>query len=287
MGGAGDRMGATRAFETLLGRRSDGDGDLPRTRDQPSDDLPLDQERGAGPGSRGGPLRSAAPGAHQAGPVRGDRAGTAGRVPRVDGGPAAGGDPGGGIPRRRDTPAATRSSGSTSARSGPRCRRSRWCGSRRSRVVRARWTSPTSVSRGAAATCFWSCSATRGCCGFGSTSGRTWRRSSGDLEVAFGFFGGVPGELLFDQMKSVIVRDLRSEGGRLMAAGAIRRVLQCVPLGRSSSSVRRTTSAVTLVRGRPRRGRSPSPARPPASYRSSQRLTVGNDPQFGRRVRRV
>ena len=33
------------------------------------------------------------------------------------------------------------------------------------------------------------------------------------LEAAFGFFGGVPRELLFDQMKSVIVRDLR--GGRV------------------------------------------------------------------------
>jgi transposase len=36
------------------------------------------------------------------------------------------------------------------------------------------------------------------------------------LEAAFGYFGGVPRELLFDQMKSVIVRDLRPEGGRLI-----------------------------------------------------------------------
>jgi transposase len=36
------------------------------------------------------------------------------------------------------------------------------------------------------------------------------------LEAAFAFFGGVPRELLFDQMRSVIVRDLRPEGGRLM-----------------------------------------------------------------------
>ncbi|WP_420447675.1 DDE-type integrase/transposase/recombinase [Candidatus Palauibacter sp.] len=35
------------------------------------------------------------------------------------------------------------------------------------------------------------------------------------LEAAFGFFGGVPRELLFDQMKSVIIRDLRGEGGRV------------------------------------------------------------------------
>jgi len=36
------------------------------------------------------------------------------------------------------------------------------------------------------------------------------------LESAFRFFGGVPRELLFDQMKSVITRDLRGEDGRLI-----------------------------------------------------------------------
>ena len=36
------------------------------------------------------------------------------------------------------------------------------------------------------------------------------------LESAFRFFGGAPRELLFDQMKSVITRDLRGEGGRLL-----------------------------------------------------------------------
>ena len=36
------------------------------------------------------------------------------------------------------------------------------------------------------------------------------------LEASFDYFGGVPGELLFDQMKSVIVRDGREEGGRLI-----------------------------------------------------------------------
>lgn len=36
------------------------------------------------------------------------------------------------------------------------------------------------------------------------------------LEEAFRFFGGVPAELLFDQMRSVVVRDLRPEGGRLV-----------------------------------------------------------------------
>lgn len=36
------------------------------------------------------------------------------------------------------------------------------------------------------------------------------------LEASFTYFGGVPGELLFDQMKAVIVRDGREEGGRLI-----------------------------------------------------------------------
>lgn len=38
----------------------------------------------------------------------------------------------------------------------------------------------------------------------------------GGLEQAFGFFGGVPAELLFDQMKSVIIDDERASGGRLL-----------------------------------------------------------------------
>lgn len=36
------------------------------------------------------------------------------------------------------------------------------------------------------------------------------------LEDAFGYFGGVPSELLFDQMRAVITRDLRLEGGALV-----------------------------------------------------------------------
>jgi len=36
------------------------------------------------------------------------------------------------------------------------------------------------------------------------------------LEDAFGFFGGVPAELLFDQMKAVIIDDQREIGGRLL-----------------------------------------------------------------------
>jgi transposase len=36
------------------------------------------------------------------------------------------------------------------------------------------------------------------------------------IEEAFHYFGGVPRELLFDQMKAVITRDLRLQGGALM-----------------------------------------------------------------------
>ena len=36
------------------------------------------------------------------------------------------------------------------------------------------------------------------------------------LESAFRYFGGVPSELLFDQMKAVIIADGRAEGGRLV-----------------------------------------------------------------------
>jgi len=36
------------------------------------------------------------------------------------------------------------------------------------------------------------------------------------LETAFGFFGGVPREILFDQMRAVITKDLRYEGGPLV-----------------------------------------------------------------------
>ena len=36
------------------------------------------------------------------------------------------------------------------------------------------------------------------------------------LEASFAYFGGVPSELLFDQMKAVITGDKRDEGGRLV-----------------------------------------------------------------------
>jgi hypothetical protein len=43
------------------------------------------------------------------------------------------------------------------------------------------------------------------------------------LEEAFAFFGGVPEELLFDQMKAVITKDLRLLGGQLVVNEEFRR----------------------------------------------------------------
>jgi transposase len=39
------------------------------------------------------------------------------------------------------------------------------------------------------------------------------------LEAAFAYFGGVPHELLFDQMKAVVIGDTRSHDGRLIENG--------------------------------------------------------------------
>ena len=49
-----------------------------------------------------------------------------------------------------------------------------------------------------------------------SVRARTCGRCSTGLEDAFLAFGGVPQELLFDQMKAVITRDLRLQGGALV-----------------------------------------------------------------------
>lgn len=43
------------------------------------------------------------------------------------------------------------------------------------------------------------------------------------LERAFRYFGGVPGELLFDQMKAVVVEDRRPEGGGVLHTEEFRR----------------------------------------------------------------
>lgn len=44
------------------------------------------------------------------------------------------------------------------------------------------------------------------------------------LETAFGYFGGVPREVLFDQMRAVVVEDCRPDGGRLLENAEFLRV---------------------------------------------------------------
>ena len=113
------------------------------------------------------------------------------------------------------TRAATRSSRPTCVGCGRCQHRSRSFGSRRRRVDRRKSTSRDFGLTGACATpCSWY-SATRGYCGAASTRARTWRLWSMVSKRPFGF-GGVPQELLFDQMRSVITRDLRLEGGALV-----------------------------------------------------------------------
>jgi DNA replication protein DnaC len=45
---------------------------------------------------------------------------------------------------------------------------------------------------------------------------QTMRTLMGGLEAAFAYFGGVPRELLFDQLKAVILDDQRPQGGRVL-----------------------------------------------------------------------
>ena len=55
------------------------------------------------------------------------------------------------------------------------------------------------------------------------------------LEASFDYFGGVPGELLFDQMKSVIVRDGRKEGRTVDREPGVRSLQP--PLGLSGAGL--------------------------------------------------
>ena len=67
------------------------------------------------------------------------------------------------------------------------------------------------------------------------------------LEGAFAFFGGVPAELLFDQMRAVVVGDRRAEGGRLLENREFLRVQRALGLPHPGRAGRV---------GRRRRGRS-------------------------------
>ena len=67
------------------------------------------------------------------------------------------------------------------------------------------------------------------------------------LEDAFAFFGGVP-ELLFDQMKAVIIDDGRARGGRLLDAEFVRFVGHCGFCIRARRPYRRTAPAMESAR---------------------------------------
>ena len=91
-----------------------------------------------------------------------------------------------------------------------------WCGSRRLQGTRRRWTSRTSVCRGGQR---WALLLVLG------YSRLLWlrffkrqdmRTLFEGLEQAFHFLGGVPAELLFDQMRSVVIADQRLDGGPLV-----------------------------------------------------------------------
>ena len=197
---------------------------LPRARDeqeragapvgrQPRHDSSLDSRRRSRSRSRcgGGAVRAAAAGADQARCLQADHRGAPRRVSGAVGRAAARRDPRRRVRGRLLAAESVRAAGAAAAAAGaghPLRDAGRPTGASGLRAI--------SVCRGACATpCSW-CSATRGCCGAASIRARTCATLIDGLEEAFGSFGGVPQELLFDQMKAVITRDLRLEGGALV-----------------------------------------------------------------------
>ena len=87
----------------------------------------------------------------------------------------------------------------------------RWCGSRRRRGVRARWTATFTLPRGRRHALVVVLSHSR------LLWLRFYRRQTmavpaTEAERAFARFGGVPKELLFDQMRAVVLSDGRVGG---------------------------------------------------------------------------
>ena len=92
----------------------------------------------------------------------------------------------------------------------------RWCVLRRHRGCRRKWTLPSSACLGVnALRCWWCWGINDNCCGSSSIHANVNGADAG-LEEAFAVFGGVPSELLFDQMKAVIIDDQREMGGKLL-----------------------------------------------------------------------
>jgi transposase len=114
------------------------------------------------------------------------------------------------------------------------------------------------------------------------------------LEEAFGFFGGVPQELLFDQMKSVITKDGRLNGEKLVTNGEFVRyaahwgfkVRACRPYrAKTKGKVERPISYVrqAFIYGREFLGRRPRRAAPAVARAHGQRP----DPPDHERAARV
>jgi len=111
--------------------------------------------------------------------------------------------------------AASRSANGSCAPSARSPSRSPPCPSRPRPATRGVWSLTISSSRGGSAPPSWSCSRIRVSSGsllFTQDDGRVDRGAGGGVS----HLGGVPAELLFDQLKAVIVDDHRANGGKLL-----------------------------------------------------------------------
>ena len=102
------------------------------------------------------------------------------------------------------------------ARSALDPQRSRWCASRRRPGVRARWTSPTSGYPGASVPALIVVLGYSRLLWVQFYARQTMKALMHGLESSFSYFGGVPSELLFDQMKAVVIEDGRDDDGTLV-----------------------------------------------------------------------
>ena len=122
---------------------------------------------------------------------------------------------------------------------------------------------------------------------------RFFRRQTMDalfagLEGAFARFGGVPGELLFDQMRTVVVSDDRLDGGALVANAEFQRfalhwgsgcmrAARTGPARRARWSVRSVTCGELLLRPRVRRRRGSGRAGAALAGGNGQRAVARHD----------
>ena len=170
---------------------------------------PVDSRRRSRSGSRhdARAVWATAAGADQTRRLQSHHRDATGRVSGVVGGAAAGGDPRGRICRRLYAAESVRAAGRPTPPPEPVIRFETPAGRKR------RSTSRASRFRGACATRFVVLGYSR-CC-VPVYPRQDMRTLIDGLEDAFRYFG-VPQELLFDQMKAVITRDLRLQGGALV-----------------------------------------------------------------------